>query len=356
MSDQQAVDPVAALRTRAANLDKTIDGVRSAASLSSITSSLAEIDSQLSSLPGELVKVRSRGYAFKSYLEADVDAVRLDWPSVRLRVDMATDAQRRELAPQVDDLQARSIQAAALIGSDLAQADAALTSVEGEAHGLEDKANTAASSLRGMYDDLQSRLNKTKSDLQHAGRVLDHIDAASFKLYPEENAIDAIEGQMIADQKGGPKGMLYCTDHRLLFEQNEEVATKRVLFVVTERQKVQKLLLEAPIGKVKQVKESESGALLLRRDHLELTFAPGVPVSSAHFITKGDSAAWQRLINQVTSGDIEKERVTPEGTQPADKPKAMPSKCPACGAQITETLVRGMQSVKCRYCGTVIPF
>ena len=127
----------------------------------------------------------------------------------------------------------------------------------------------------------------------------------------------------------------------------------RALFIVTEKQRVQQLALEAPIGAVEQVKESESGALLFRRDHLELVFGAGSKVRSAHFILKGDSAAWQQLINGITSGQLDKERVQKEAAPVAEAPKAIPSQCSACGARFTQTLVRGMQSVKCQYCGTV---
>jgi ribosomal protein S27E len=264
-------------------------------------------------------------------------------------VQIDADYQRRQLTSQMEELQARFAQARAMIDADMGQADAALTLIEGQTENLDKSASTVISSLQGMYDGLQDRLAKVEGDIRKAESVLGQVDNASFKLYPQENVIDAMAGQWITDQKGGPKGILFCTDHRLIFEQNEEVATKRVLFVVTEKKKVQQLALEAPIGSVQEVKESESGALIFRKDHLELTFGAASTVRFAHFILKGDSAEWQRLINRVNGGEMEKERVKAE-----DKPKQLPTQCPACGGRFTQTIVRGMTNVKCQYCGTVV--
>jgi hypothetical protein len=165
--------------------------------------------------------------------------------------------------------------------------------------------------------------------------------------------IDVMDAQWLTDQKGGPKGMLFCTDHRLIFEQNEDVATKKVLFIVTAKQKVQQVAMEAPIGSVQQIKESDTGALLFHQDHLELTFGAQSKVRTAHFILKCDAAEWLRLINRVNAGEMEKERVGVQATA-AEKPKTLPSQCPACGARFTQEIVRGMNSVKCQYCGTVV--
>ena len=227
--------------------------------------------------------------------------------------------------------------------------------MDGSADALGKSADSVVSSLTGMYDSIKDRLDKLQTELHKMERILDHVDQASFKLFPEENVVDAIDAQWIVDQKGGPKGVLFCTDHRLLFEQKEELATKRVLFIVTEKQKVQRLALEEPVGAVDQVKETESGAMLFRKDHLDVTFSADSTVRSAHFVLKGDSALWQQMINRLNAGEMETERVDREPMPAPAAPLSMPSQCPACGGRITQQLVRGMQSVKCRYCGTVIP-
>ncbi len=355
MSVDQQTDPTAALRTKASSLDSTLDTVRRKANLADVMDALEDIDSKLNALPGRLAQLRQRGYVFKNHLEAELDAIDDEWPSVRPRVQIDADYQRRLLTGQMDDIQMRFTQARSLIGSDNAQAEAALTMVSMAAETLGKSADGIISSLQGMYNSFSSRLSMVESETGRAEAVLKQIDQATFKLYPNECVIEAIEAQWMTDQKGGPKGVLFCTDHRLLFEQREEVATKKVLFIVTEKQKVQQLALEAPIGSVQEVKERESGALLFRKDHLDLIFGGNVKVRNASFILKGDSAEWQRLINRVNAGEMDKERVKGEEAPAKEAPKAMPTQCPACGARITQTVVRGMTNIKCQYCGTVIP-
>jgi ribosomal protein S27E len=38
----------------------------------------------------------------------------------------------------------------------------------------------------------------------------------------------------------------------------------------------------------------------------------------------------------------------------AEKVKAAPSQCPSCGGNINTVILRGMDSIKCEYCGFVI--
>ncbi len=357
MSDQPTqpqVEPIELLRRKAGNVSTALDSLRSKASIGDVLSSLDDIDSQLGALPGQIAQVRRRGYVFSSHWESDVAALQAEWPAARARVQANADEQRRLLSPQVDDLQTRFSEARLLIDADMGQAGAALNAIAAAVENLSKKADTAIQSIRNMYDTLRTRLDTVQSSIRRIENVLKRVDEATFKLYPEENVVDVIDAQWLTDQKSGPKGMLFCTDHRLIFEQNEEVATKKVLFIVTEKQKVQQVAMEAPIGSVQQVKESDTGALLFHKDHLELTFGAESKVRAAHFILKGDSALWQRLINRVNAGEMEKDRVGKEAAPAADKPKTMPSQCPTCGARFTQEIVRGMNSVKCKFCGTVI--
>jgi hypothetical protein len=66
---------------------------------------------------------------------------------------------------------------------------------------------------------------------------------------PTEAAVFAVGVVSLQGSKGSPddpKGILYLTDQRLIFEQKQEIATKKFLFITTEKQKVQKLVFEVP--------------------------------------------------------------------------------------------------------------
>lgn len=352
MSSQ--MEPIQAARSRATSLENTLNSLRTKASLGEVFDDLEDVDSQVNALAPRLMQVRTRGYVFKSGLETELSALQSEWPSARVRVQLDAERQRPFLVTQADRLYSDFVSARGRIESDSDNGMGALGAVDSSAQALQRSVDAVLSSLRGMYDSTKGRISKVQADIQKIEQTLRHIDEATFKLFPDEHVIDAIEGQWMQDEKNGPKGVLLCTDHRLLFEQKEEIATKKVLFITTQKQKVQQLALEAPIGSVKEVKESESGALIFRKDHLDLTFGPDAKVRSAHFILKGDSALWQQLINRVGAGDIERERIESARPEAAAAPKAAPTQCPACGARITQEIVRGMKSMKCQFCGTVI--
>jgi hypothetical protein len=207
-----------------------------------------------------------------------------------------------------------------------------------------------------MYDHINSEVTKFTSHLSELEFLVAQLAEASFQLLPTEGGIAAIKGiwcKTGKEQKGDPEGILYLTDQRILFEQNEEIVTKKVLFVATEKQKVQQLLVECPVALVEKVDLSKQG-LLKNEDHIEVRFASGAPVEVAHFHIWQDNVTWQQLINRAKSKDFDKGRAVGIDQAAMDKVKAAPSQCPSCGGTITQVVMRGMDSLTCEYCGFVI--
>ena len=154
------------------------------------------------------------------------------------------------------------------------------------------------------------------------------------------------------------------SDQRLLFEQKEKVATKKVLFITTESETVQQLLLANPVGAIESCKASSAG-FGGNQDHLDFAFTSG-DFANAHFHIKGqESEVWAALIKRILNGDIAGERYYAEGEDAAsiqqavesalsNAPANAPAKCTACGAPIDEEITRGQHQVQCEYCGTVM--
>ena len=187
------------------------------------------------------------------------------------------------------------------------------------------------------------------------GWTLDQLDEATFQLHPLEDPIFASQAQYMESKKEGPKGVLYLTDERLIFEQKEEIATKKVLFITTEKEKVQEPIFEVLAGHVDEVKTSQKG-FLGHKEMMELLFAPEADLSSATIRLHGgaDNEEWAALIGRVKSGEIAKERTKPKDEGAEEAVRAAPTKCPTCGATLSVELVRGMREITCQYCGSVI--
>ena len=207
-----------------------------------------------------------------------------------------------------------------------------------------------------MYNQFNNQVSAATRHLDDIEYLLTQLAEASFQLLPTEAGIAAVKAAWCKtgkEQKGDPQGVLYLTDQRLIFEQKEEIATKKVLFVVTEKQKVQGLQLEAPVALVDKVETSKQG-LLKNEDHIEIHFASGAPFQSAHFHIWSEAAAWQALINRAKTKDFDQGRAVALDQAAVDRVKSAPAQCPSCGGTITTVVLRGMDSIKCEYCGMVI--
>ncbi len=341
-----------ALAQRASSLGSRLGSLRSEASLSRIRGQLGDLDSVLSGLPVSLQQVRQGGYLYKGYLEQKVEVLRQQWQGLRQRLDSEAAQQSRYLVQQADALQQRLSSMGANYYAPT------LDALERDLNALQGKVNDVVSTLQGTFDDIQSNAQQTAGQLKQIAWLQQQVAEASFGgMRPGENVVEGIAAQYLTEgDKDGPKGILYLTDQRLLFEQKEDVATKKVLFVTTAKERVQKLLLEAPIGGV-QPRASESGALMWKKELLEVDMTQAT-VSRARFKLEGDSAPWPGLIGRIRTGEIAGEKVgaAPAAAAAPEQPPApaAPTVCPTCGARLAAEIVRGMQSITCAYCGTVV--
>ncbi len=312
---------------------------------------IEDIDTQVRDLPGSIQQVRTRGYVFKSFLERKTEVLAQQWADARARVTEALDAQARDLRYQADLFQQR------LPFLRYNRNDVELSAAEAALKDLESRVQTAGNLVRGLYDTLQDNARQTAKQVKDIAWVLDQVDGAAFKLYPGECVISAVKAQWMTSEKEGPKGLLHLTDERVLFEQKEEVATKKVLFIATEKQKVQDLKWESPHSQIETVQASEKGGAILgigKKEILEFRFGSGVKVRSALLRLEEDSESWQALLGRVKSGDIANERTSPKDKTAVQAARAAPTKCTVCGATITQPIVKGMVEIKCEYCGSVV--
>lgn len=316
-----------------------------------VNDDLGDIDTQLRDLPTLIQQLRSRGYVFKSYLEKKAEVLTGQWTELRPRVTSAVDEQSRELRYQSDLFQQRL----AFLRPNRNETE--LAAAESAVKDLESRVSAAKNTIQGMYQALAENARQTTEQVKEVAWVLDQVDGATFKLYPGEGVIDAVKGQWMTSEKEGPKGILYLTDERILFEQKEEIATKKVLFIATEKQKAQELEWEAALNQIESARASEKGGAFLgigKKEILEFHFASSARVHDALVRLEADSDAWQALIGRVTSGDIAGERTVPKDKAAVEAARAAPTKCTTCGAMITQAIVKGMTEIKCEYCGAVI--
>jgi uncharacterized coiled-coil protein SlyX len=302
-----------------------------------------------------VASLRTRGYFFEKDLENQaqsfVESWALRYPNLQAQINMQSSTLMNSLRP----IEMRMPQLAAA-ASNPGMARGLLTSIQSAVSQLESKVSAAEQTIEGMYDQFNKQVYTTTKHLDEIEYLVAQLAEASFQLLPSEGGIAAVKAVLCKtgkEQKGDPEGVLYLTDQRIIFEQKEEIATKKVLFVVTQKEKVQKLQLEAPVALVDKVETSKQG-FLKNEDHIEIRFASGASVEMAHFHIWQDNAAWQALINRAKSKDFDKGRAVAVDQAEVDKVKAAPTQCPSCGGNLTTVVMRGMDSITCEYCGFVI--
>jgi chromosome segregation ATPase len=315
--------------------------------LTNVQDDMEGIQTTLSLLPPRMEQLRTRGYVFRSFLERKVGVLAQQWEDTQSRIHREVSQRTRQLTRESEE--SESVLRVAMAGgsTQVGRAEAAIKA-------LEHKVDAAHASIRAMYDTLRQNVNQTQSQIEQIEWLLDQVDEASFELYPAEGPVAACKGQLMETKKDGPDGVLYLTDERLIFEQKEKKATKKVLFVATEKEEIQELIFAVPIGQIEEVKASQKG-FMGRKEMMELLFTPEADLSEAVFRLRGaDNEDWAGMIGRVKSGEIARERTRPKDEAAMESARAAPTKCPTCGAALDVEIVRGMREITCAYCGTVI--
>jgi hypothetical protein len=263
----------------------------------------------------------------------------------------------RELAQEIEKLCDKSV-----------LSDRGLNRLEDKLERLESQVDGAERDVRGAYDSLKEQLYELEREFRSVESLLDLLDTASFDLYPDENGVAACEATW-TNHPEEPEGNLILTDGRLIFEQREKKAKKKMLFITTESELIQKVWWEAPVGIVEELEAEDKKKFLSRKELLHLRFSEytgGLHGDVTLHLEGTTNEEWAGLIKRVKSGEIEADRydaaaeaaaaeagpAAAEAAPPAPA-KEIPTKCPACGGKLP-TLVKGMRELVCEYCDTAV--
>ncbi|MEN8172606.1 MAG: hypothetical protein ABFS03_06950 [Chloroflexota bacterium] len=337
------------------SLQRELSDLQKEVRLTSLRDSLEDLETNTKNLDRKIADQRARGYVFNKGLEAQAKDLAQQWrtlrPGVMRQIEAQTTSLEAGLRPienQITRLGGRAKNPTA--ASPLVdRTEAAISTLEG-------KVSAAESSIEGMYDQFSNQVNKIKAGMAKVDWMLTEISEATFQLLATEAGVMAVKAVWVKgekERKDDPEGVLFLTDQRLIFEQKEKIATKKILFVATEKKMVQQQLWESPAALVESVKTENQG-FLNKDDYLEINFASGAPLSSAKVHIWDDSETWGALIKRAKSKDFDQDRAVPIAAEQVEKVKSAPEKCPSCGATIDQVVLRGMDRLTCDYCGHVM--
>lgn len=344
---EQLSNDLSALQSRVDSLQK---GVR----LSDTRDAVENLQTTVNNLSQRVADLRTRGYMFGKDMETKSAGFVTQWGNIIPSITVAINQQAANLELALRPLETQVTQLIAQINNPSTRM---LTNkLQNDVGALENNVSAAEQEIRGMYDSFSSEVRKLTARLEKADWTIKQLAEASFQLVATEAGVMAVKAVWIKgskEQKDDPDGVLYLTDQRLIFEEKEEVAKEKVLFIATKKENVQKLELDAPVALIESVTTSKQG-MLRNEDHIELKFASGAPVLTAHFHIWQPCEEWQELINRAKSKDFDNDRAVALDQTAVAKTKAAPSQCPSCGGNINQVVLRGQDSLKCEFCGFVI--
>ena len=345
-------NPAQQIQSEIRSLQTKIGNMQNRVRLSRARDAVEDVQSNVNGLAQRVAGLRTRGYVFEKDLEAQAQAFVESWtmlcPNVQAQINQQSTMLINALRPI--ELQLPQLTAAA---SNPSAAGSILSSLQSAVGQLDSKVEAAERMIEGMYDQFSGQVSALTRHLDDVDYMLKNLAEAAFQLLPTEAGIAAVKAvwcKSTKEQKDDPEGVLYLTDQRILFEQKEEVVTKKVLFVATEKHKVQSLLWEAPVALLDKVTTSKQG-LLKNEDHIEILFRSGAPLEMAHLHIWQDCAAWQGLLNRAKTRDFDAGRAVALDQAAVDKVKSAPTQCPSCGGAITKPVLRGQDTIKCEFCG-----
>ena len=347
MSEQPhpAVGQFAALRSR-------YDTLFREAALTDLSSKIGEITRNISKLPDEIAKVRSRGYAFAAYLEQKADVLAQQWDDVRGQVETIITEDADRLRHEVERLRRRVDSA-----ENLQESPAALQSQLPDLERGIDMAAQLLTDAKTRVENLSSTLardaTQTLQQLTTINWYLDQRDEASFEFLAAEKLFLAAKAEWVekGKSKDDPDGILYLTDQRLVFEQKETTGKKLGLF---GGKKTQELEWEIPLNQIEGV-EAENKGFLGGKDMLNFTLGAGAPYAQIVVEVKGgvQSKFWAAQIERMIKGNTDDERAIQPDPEMIEAIRNAPTECFSCGGTLPQ-LVAGQRQMECPYCGAVV--
>jgi predicted nucleic acid-binding Zn-ribbon protein len=287
------------------SLQYALTSLQDASNFDSLIQEMNSLNDDLQHALNLLEAARNKGYKYQKNLD-DLAVQTLDqWqgiydPTLR-EIQSQHAAFQQTLAPlntEIPRLNANLANPAAASGY--------IRSTETTVNNLLASANTTRSNLQRRYSDVRSRVSQLTWKLNTLHWALTQLDEAKYTLEDQENLVMAVKARWDREGDDDPEGILHLTDKRLIFERKEKVATKKVLFITTEKELVHEIQFAEPVGSLKGV-TAQSKGLFGHQDFLEVAFSGSLGNLSLH-LDGQDSQEWATLTERVRSGKIADDR------------------------------------------------
>ena len=313
---------------------------------------IEELTHKIKNLPLQLAQVRRRGYVHAGELENQLNSLESQWQVLLPNIQDTIADYQDSLTDMQDDAEALWDRV------DRKGKKRDVRELDDLLGAWEDQIDDAVDDLEGMYEGWSDQVKKVVEQLEEIDWMLTQLDESEIVLQPSEGPVVAAEVVWQQDGEKGPKGILYLTDQRLLFEQKERRATKKFLGIITTKSEMlQNVPIDVPIAAIESVKDKEEGGFLGigTSDILEFVFAASAPLSRARFLLRYELASdWAVHLKRVRTGSVIRDRSAAHVEEAeAIQNLVFPPQCPNCFAAVPKPPV-GATAVTCEYCNISI--
>lgn len=294
------------------SIQSSLDQLQQRASLSDMETDIATLDSDLNNGLNLLESARAKGYRYQKDLDDAAYKAMSRWQSIQQNVLSQLQQQSKAMQNTMNSVDKIVQQLNNLVAGTAAAA--ALGRLQTSINTAMNQVYAAERAIQKPYDDIKTSVHQLNSRLTRVHWALTQQAEAGFKFQTNEELYMAIAARWDKEGKEDPEGVLYLTNQRIIFEQKEKISTKKVLFVTTASEQVQKLMLDYPLPDVKSVKAHNKG-LFSHQDFIDVTF---IDQTVSFHINGQDCKDWARWITDAKSGKIEDDRTTGSGLKYSD--------------------------------------
>jgi chromosome segregation ATPase len=353
---QTPISPLDQLTKDLAATQREVNDLQSKVNLSFIHDKLEDLQTKVNGLNKRIGDLRQKNYIFDTTLEVNAKDFVRRWQPIYTTTKVRLNQELIQLKADIKPIEQQLVKATTNLNN-VTLTRQILVPLKVSVENLSQKISASEVLLRGMYDSFERELNSFTKNLLNIEWTVKEFESSNIKLLLHEFLILGVKAVWTRDgkeDKDDPEGTLYLTDQRIFFEQKEEVATKKLLFITKERELRQEVLIDIPVQMIESVQTAKQG-IFKNQDFLEINFASGSQYNSAQFhIHNQNCEDWKGLISKVQSGDFDKNRTEEVDKEVIEKIKNAPTICPQCGATIAVTILRGMEQYSCEFCGAII--
>ncbi len=287
------------------SLQSSLEELESRSQMSEVRADVANLDANLNHALSLLESARDKGYKYQKDLEDIAMDAMSRWQSIRGDVEANIETQARQASRFYEPVN-KQVNRLNSVLSSASGATSLLSSTESEVRQALNSVYEVERTIEAAYDDIESQANQLTTRLTRIHWALTQTEEACFDLGEDEDLYMAVKARWDKEGKDDPEGILYLTNQRLVFERKEKVATKKVLFIATEKELVQEVLGAQPLSNIENIKAQSKG-VFGHQDFLEVDFGK----QTVPFHLDGqDSEDWAVWIKNAKSGKIEEERTT----------------------------------------------